>query len=86
MIALIFGWAKPHAIPMRVWLAPAYLRSRWKSRRMSRDRKASMVSGRCHSEAGTMIRSVMRCVNRASLRAIRAVGDHGVTTSVYPVR
>jgi len=45
-----------------------------------------VVSGRCHNEAGTMIGSVMRSANRASLRAGSAVGDCGVTTSVYSGR
>jgi hypothetical protein len=59
MIALTLPWVSPQAMPIRVWLAPAYWRSRWNSLRMSRERKAWMVSGRCHNDGGTMIGSVM---------------------------
>ena len=44
------------------------------------------LSERRHSEAGTMIGSVIRPANCTSLLSRQAVGDQGITTSVYPVR
>ena len=60
MMPLTLPWLSPHAMPIWVWLAPAYCRTRAKNRPMSRLRKAAMVSGRCHSEAGIWIRSLAR--------------------------
>ena len=44
------------------------------------------LSERRHSEAGTMIGSVIRPANCTSLLSRQAVGDQGITASVYPVR
>ena len=60
MMSLTLPWLMPQAMAIWVWLAPAYWRTRAKSRPMSRLRRAAMVSARCQNESGIMIKSFAR--------------------------
>ena len=50
--SLIRPWPRPTAVPMRVWLSPAYSRSSVNSAPMSRLRSAWQTSGRSQKAGG----------------------------------
>ncbi len=60
MMSLTLPWDSTQAMPIWVWLAPAYCCTRANSRPMSRLRRAAMVSGRFQNMAGIWIRSLAR--------------------------
>ena len=60
MMSLTLPWLIAQAMPIWVWLAPAYWPTSWNSRPMSRVRKAAMVSARCQNEPGIVIKSLAR--------------------------
>ena len=61
MILLTRDWPIPVAVPMRTWLAPAYLTARPKSPPMSRFLRISRLSSRSQTDAGISIGSKPLC-------------------------